>query len=303
MSVSRCAKSVIEVSVNAVMANILFQKDLSLGKQVHLLWISRFSIWGLMMQRTRLMILVFFLIAMPGMVCAQAVPEEALRHKARGLAAVEMAKSLEEYDLAIKEFQEASQLAPDWPDPHYNLGLVLERAGKFREAVASFKEYLRLAPNAPDVAKIQEQIYKLEYKAEQTLTTPEIIEALVSFSGWEAENPTDCVTRWKDLFIWRNGHDSVNVPTFTVPAEINGRKEYSAANHNAMDVTGPVLKYTTVSNICSEFVYDNNHNQWPDYCFRKVENEIKVVSKTLVKVTQNRTGNGAGVTKCTFQKK
>lgn len=234
---------------------------------------------------------------------AQTIPEEARRHMTRGQAAVEMAKSPDEYDSAITEFQKAIELAPSWPNPYYNLGMVQEMSGKYKEAVASLKQYLALAPNAPDAAEVQEKIYKLEYKAEQTLTTPEIIEALVSFSGWESENPTNCITRWKDLFIWRNGRDSVNVPTFTVPAEINGRKEYSAANHNSMDVTGPVLKYTTVSNVCSESVYDNKHNQWPGYCFREVENEIKVVSRTLVKVTQNRIGNGSGVTKCTFQKK
>jgi hypothetical protein len=51
----------------------------------------------------------------------QAVSEEARRHMARGMAAVEMAKSPEEYGSAMREFQEASRLAPDWPDPHYNL--------------------------------------------------------------------------------------------------------------------------------------------------------------------------------------
>ena len=120
---------------------------------------------------------------------AGAVSEEARRHMARGQAAVEMAKSPADFQDAIREFQKAAELAPTWPDPYYNLGLTQEKAGKLREAAASFKKYLQLAPNVPDAAKIQEQIYKLEYKAEKILTVPEIIDVLVSFwpSEWQKE--------------------------------------------------------------------------------------------------------------------
>lgn len=116
---------------------------------------------------------------------AQAVSEGARRHMARGQAAVEMAKSPEDYEQAIKEFQQAARLAPNWPDPYYNLGLVQEKAGKLREAITSLNRYLQLAPGAPDAAKVNEQIYKLEYKVEQVLSVSDIIDVLVLFSNKE----------------------------------------------------------------------------------------------------------------------
>jgi tetratricopeptide (TPR) repeat protein len=244
---------------------------------------------------------------------AQAVSEEARearRHMARGQAAVEMAKSPEDYEAAIREFQEAARLAPDWPDPYYNLGLVQEKAGKFMEAIASLKEYLRLAPNAPDAAKIQEQIYKLEYKAEQVLTVPEIIDVLVSLSDeeiWQVVG--DCKKDnfnmyysnkldFRRLDFKREGNDAVRSlkdfqwepdPTFQI-----------------LKVTGPVLKYITTRNISG-----GSKDSPKDPSITAVmEHEVTVVSKRLVKVNQKvlRAGIGNGVDdgqsfSCTFQKK
>jgi tetratricopeptide (TPR) repeat protein len=233
---------------------------------------------------------------------AQTIPEEARRHMIRGQAAVEMAKSPDDYDSAIAEFQKAIELAPEWPNPYYNLGLAQEMSGKYKEAVASLEQYLILAPNASDEAIVQERIYKLEYKAEQILTTPEIIEVLGSFAGWETDRLQGCNKSRKELSIKRQGAGVVYVPTYNVPGGGNAG-EYVIAGGKNIEVTGPALKYTTAFNICNTSVFDNNHEQWPDFCFYKIENEIKVVSKTLVKVTQNKIGNGSGVTKCTFQKK
>lgn len=61
---------------------------------------------------------------------AWAVSEEAQRYFNRGMAAVEIAKSPDDYALAIKEFEKAIRLAPEWPDVYYNLGMVQEKAGR-----------------------------------------------------------------------------------------------------------------------------------------------------------------------------
>lgn len=98
----------------------------------------------------------------------QTVSEEARRHMVRGFTAVKLAASPEDFDQAIKEFQEAARLAPDWATAWYNLGLVQERTGNIRAAFVSFNRFLRLAPKDPEAAKVQALIYELEYKAEQT---------------------------------------------------------------------------------------------------------------------------------------
>ncbi len=232
---------------------------------------------------------------------AQTVSEEARRHMARGQAAMEMAKSQDGYDAAINEFMQAKRLAPDWANVHYNLGLAEEKAGKLKEAIASFKQYLRLAPNSPEAAKIRERIYKLEYKAEQELTLPEIIDVLVSFSGWETKNLQGCSPSREEFQITRAGDDGVRVPTYNVPDAFRTGK-YAVAGGQVMKVTAPVLKYATAFNVCQESVYDK-HGKWPDYCFHKTEYEIEVVSKTLTKVTKKLLSGGSGVIQCSFQKK
>jgi len=98
---------------------------------------------------------------------AETVSEEARRYMARGFAAVEMAKVPKDYEHAVREFGQAAKLAPNWPDVYFNLGSVHAKAGNYGEAARHYKRYLELAPNAPDAAKVREEIYKLEYKAEQ----------------------------------------------------------------------------------------------------------------------------------------
>lgn len=138
--------------------------------------------------------------------------------------------------------------------------------------------------------------------AAETLTTPEIIEALVSFRGWEAKNRLGCNTSRKEFDITRIGDDSVDVPSGI--AYYGGPNEESVVGGSSvMQVTGPVLKYVTHLGVCTLSVYDHNHGNWPDYCFYKMENEIKVVSKTLVKVTRKQLSGGSGITTCTFEKK
>lgn len=124
----------------------------------------------------------------PSLLVAQPPSEEAIRSFNRGMAAVEMATDVEDYALAIEEFQKAQALAPDWPDIYYNLGMIQERAGKFHAAVASWRTYVQLAPNAPDVDAVRTLIDKTEFKAEQSLSDEDVLEILVSLtdgSRWQ----------------------------------------------------------------------------------------------------------------------
>ncbi|MBN1140361.1 MAG: tetratricopeptide repeat protein [Deltaproteobacteria bacterium] len=113
---------------------------------------------------------------------AQAIPEQARRHFNRGLAAVEMARTAEDYELAIAEFRKAEALAPNWPEIHYNLGLIQEKAGRYGEAAQSLRRYLKLAPKAPDAAAVEALADKLEFKAEQALSDDDILEILASLT-------------------------------------------------------------------------------------------------------------------------
>jgi tetratricopeptide (TPR) repeat protein len=216
----------------------------------------------------------------------------------RGQAAMEMAQTPADYQDAVREFQEAVRRAPAWADPYYHLGIAQEKSAQFSEAAASFKKYLQLAPNAPDAAKIQEKIYKLEYKAEQVLTVSDIVDALVNFSGWVSPAGRSCRIMWRELYLSRTDSDTVRA--------LQATKYYPERDfHQTLKVTGPVLKYVTNINVCD--VAANRQSGW---CDSVMENEIEVVSRRLVKVNQKvlRGGSGAGVSdgqklSCSFQKK
>lgn len=248
---------------------------------------------------------------------AQTIPEEARRHMARGQAAVEIAKSPDEYDSAINEFQQASRLAPDWPDPYFQLANLQEKTGKLKEAVASLKEYLRLAPNTPDASKLQEQIYKLEYKAEQMLTVPEIIDVLVSLSDEQKWQVTgDCKKdnidkgaykgsnfNWRGFNFEHEGYDAV-----TSLKDFQYDPPYPT--FQTLNVIGPVLKYITTRNVSGGGSYKGKVTRKDPEYTAVLEHEVTVVSKRLVKVNQKvlREGTGNGVStgdkfSCTFQKK
>ncbi len=117
---------------------------------------------------------IVILLAWVSVTLADTVSEEAQRYMARGSAAVEMAKTPKDYERAVREFEQAAKLAPNWPDVYFNLGSVQAKAGNYGEAMRYYKRYLELAPNAPDAAKVREEIYKLEYRAEEEQKVKEI---------------------------------------------------------------------------------------------------------------------------------
>ncbi len=104
---------------------------------------------------------IFALFFGIGLSFGQDVSDEARRHFDRGTAAMEA----KDFQAAIKEFGQTVSLAPSWPDAAYNLGLAQEAAGNYRDAITSYREYLRLAPDANDVTEVKSLVNKLEYKA------------------------------------------------------------------------------------------------------------------------------------------
>ena len=114
---------------------------------------------------------------------APAVPEEAERRLGRGQAAFEIAKEPADFERAIAEFTAASNEAPWLAAPYYNLGVVQEKAKKYREAIASFRLYLLAAPGSPDTSEIRQRVFKLEFLAEQPPPAPTDAELLATLNG------------------------------------------------------------------------------------------------------------------------
>lgn len=219
---------------------------------------------------------------------AAPVSEEATRYMTRGSVAVEMAKTPEDLNAALEEYRRASEAAPQWADAYFNLGLIQERLGKFGDAARSLQKYLELNPSAPDAAQVREQIYKLEYKAEQTLSVDSIIEVLTSNFGndpnhWQTKvignaiNATSpCGRNWsyEELAFTRDNTNSVR-------ALADVRYYPVRRSYQSLVISGPKLKYRVLLNICSA-----EANREFGNCDSVVENEITVLSRAKVQLQQ-----------------
>lgn len=82
-----------------------------------------------------------------------------------GEVALEQAADKSGYLKSAKEFEAATKKAPECASAHFNLGLVMEKAGQFDKARQALSRYLELAPSAPDAPAVTKRIYRLEYLA------------------------------------------------------------------------------------------------------------------------------------------
>jgi len=134
------------------------------------------------MQITRWFLVVSMccLTLLPRLVCAQTVSDEARRHMDRGQAAVEMANTPEDLNDAVKEFQKAIDLAPNWPDPYFNLGMAQNKMEQYDDALKNLRSYLQLAPNAGNAQEVKQIVNKIEYKKDKE---SQVKNAFELFSG------------------------------------------------------------------------------------------------------------------------
>ena len=164
---------------------------------------------------------------------AATVPKEAQRQFDRGMAAVEVAKTPEDYEQAIEDFLKAQALAPDWADVYYNLGLVQEKAGKYRDAATTLKQYLRLVPNASDAETVKSLINKLEYKAEQEITKEAALDIYGSLSDstkWRFVGESSAYKNWVkgfrrdgDRILITYANKIINMTYNTAREELKGK--------------------------------------------------------------------------------
>jgi hypothetical protein len=177
----------------------------------------------------------------------QGVPPEARRHFEAGLAAVEAARSPDDYRAAVGELEQAARLAPDWPGAFRALGFVERAARRPAAAARSFRRYLELAPGAADALRIRGFLAFLDAKAETEAGFRKVYELLLlpwdqvtwtrtSRQGddepdWEIEHQHDpdpgiaAAYRNKPLFEMKNGalcktayHLLPDYPKYITPA-------------------------------------------------------------------------------------
>lgn len=113
----------------------------------------------------------------------QPIPESAREKYVMGITLRDQAKIVSDYDLPITKFKEAIQLAPSWADAYKELGLTLELAGKFDDAIYYLNKYLTFNPSADDARKAQDEIYIIKAKKEKAETDSPKVETKTKPSG------------------------------------------------------------------------------------------------------------------------
>lgn len=197
-----------------------------------------------------------------GIVAAQNISDEAIRHFDRGQAAVEMATSTAGYEDAIKEFEKAARLASDWPDVYYNLGLIQEKVGKRADAIRNLTKYLELSPNATDYREVKRFIAKMDYKKEKVKAEYDKIKNLLG--TWDA-------------FILSGNNAGVQIPHPTVITAKNSVIEVNNPRCDAIgsaQFDGQKLKF--------KYFYDMNATQ------DEYEYDMKVITNVLMRGSMNR---------------
>jgi len=86
------------------------------------------------------------------------LPEEAHKFKARA----EYALNKKEFEVAVARYKEALDVAPWWPEGHFNRALILGELSRYRDAIREMKKYLMLVPDAPNARTARDNIYGWE---------------------------------------------------------------------------------------------------------------------------------------------
>jgi tetratricopeptide (TPR) repeat protein len=89
------------------------------------------------------------------------LPEDARRFKVQAEAAIHD----NDFANAADDYAKALEVAPWWPEGHFDRALVLAQSDDYAEAITEMKRYLLLVPNASDARASQDKIYEWERKA------------------------------------------------------------------------------------------------------------------------------------------
>jgi len=95
------------------------------------------------------------------------VPADAKRHMSRGVAAVEDAKTPEDFKDACNEFLQATTIAPWLGNAYRNLAIAQDKAGMYNESLASLRLYLLTKPSSSDADWAEDLKSKVEYRRDK----------------------------------------------------------------------------------------------------------------------------------------
>ena len=124
---------------------------------------------------------------------APAIPEEARRHYVMALTLFKGAKKIEDYGESIDEFKSALLVAPWWAEANRDLGMALEAAKRYDDAISALKLYIASSLGEEKARAAQDEIYKIE--AMKKLTAREKAESAPQAVATQKQNTFDDLLR------------------------------------------------------------------------------------------------------------
>jgi tetratricopeptide (TPR) repeat protein len=96
-----------------------------------------------------------------------AVPEEARRQYIMGKTLFDDARNVQDFNDAIEKFRKALLIAPWWPEANRDLGMALQAAQQYDEAIKVLKLYIATNPGEELSRRARNEIYKIEARQEK----------------------------------------------------------------------------------------------------------------------------------------
>lgn len=93
---------------------------------------------------------------------APQIPKEARGHFSRAYSLQREAKSAQDYESAVEEYQKALTLAPWWAAVYYHLGTAYERLDQYDPAIANLRFYLASDPGHAGAREALDRIQHME---------------------------------------------------------------------------------------------------------------------------------------------
>jgi tetratricopeptide (TPR) repeat protein len=103
-----------------------------------------------------------------------AIPEEARRHYVKASTLLDDAKQPSDSADAAEEFRQALLIAPWWGEVYMKMGLALETAQRYDDAIAALKLFMTTSPQGELQRKTQDEIYKIEARQEKAAKDKEL---------------------------------------------------------------------------------------------------------------------------------
>jgi tetratricopeptide (TPR) repeat protein len=149
------------------------------------------------------------------------IPEEARKHFIMGTTLFKDAKTADDYAQVESQFKQAVDLAPQWPDPRYNLALTKEAAGDYAGAIADLKIYLQFKLAEEDARKIQDKMYVLEAKQTKRATDDAAATALAEARKPHFEGRWENADNSRSYFTITGQYSAQLSEMFSLPPEDN----------------------------------------------------------------------------------